>query len=114
MSAAEDPPFSVRAREAEGLTVLAFGGDLDVLGIAEAREAVRLAQETASRVLLDLRGLRFMDSSGLRVILEANRRATTEATELEIAPGEGAVRRVLDLSGVSGLVRLVDAPPEGP
>ncbi|HEX8101247.1 MAG TPA: STAS domain-containing protein [Solirubrobacteraceae bacterium] len=112
MSAAEDPPFAVRARDAGGQAVLEFEGDLDVLGIAEAREAVRRAQDGASTVVLDLRGLRFMDSSGLRVVLEAHRRAAAEAGRLLIAPGDGAVRRVLDLSGVAGLVELVDEPPE--
>lgn len=112
MTDAEDPAFAVHAREAEGLTVLGFEGDLDVMSIAEAREAVRHAQDSAPTVVLDLRSLRFMDSSGLRVVLEAHRRATTESGRLLVAPGDGAVRRVLDLSGVSGLVDLVDEPPE--
>lgn len=106
----EDPPFAVSASAADGATVLAFEGDLDVLSVDEARRAVRDAQEATRTVTLDLRGLRFMDSSGLRVVLEAHRRASDGAGRLLVAPGGGAVRRVFDLSGVAALVELVDAP----
>ena len=113
MSAAEDPPFAVRARDAAGgVAVLGFEGDLDILSIAEARDAVRQAQDTARTVFLDLRSLRFMDSSGLRVVLEAQRRAAGDSSRLLVAPGDGAVRRVLELSGVSGLIELVHQVPE--
>lgn len=109
----EDPPFSVRSRVAEGTAVVALEGDLDVVSAPEAAEALRAAQAGGSAVVLDLRALRFMDSSGLRVVLEAQRRAAGagDGTALRIAAGEGEVRRVFELSGVGALVTFVDAPP---
>ncbi len=91
--------------------MLAFEGDLDVMTVEEAGDAVRDAQAGGATVVLDFRGLRFMDSSGLRVVLEAQRRAGDGGGRLLVAPGEGAVRRVFDLSGIGDLVELVDAPP---
>jgi anti-sigma B factor antagonist len=50
--------------------------------------------------ILDLRALTFMDSSGLRVLLEAGReRETGWGVSLLLPPG-GPVRRLIDISGV--------------
>jgi len=53
-----------------------------------------------------------MDSSGLRVVLAAQRRASDHKGRLLVAPGEAGVRRLFELSGVGTLIELVDAPPE--
>lgn len=103
-----EPTFAVSVRAGGDRTVVAFTGDLDIAGAEEAREALIGAQSGGGVVLLDLRGLRFMDSSGLRVVLEAHRRSASGG-RLEIATNEG-VRRVFDLSGVAALVNLVDPP----
>ena len=108
----DDLPFDVAVRSTADATVLAFRGDLDLVSAQEADEAIIGAQSGGSTVVLDLRGLRFIDSSGLRIVLEAKRRADTAGARLVIAPGEGGVRRVFDLSGVGALVEVVDAPPE--
>lgn len=120
MSTAEDPeeehadlPFAVREHAVGGATVLALEGDLDLASAEPAGEALRRAQSDGATVVLDLRGLRFMDSSGLRVVLEAQRRAADsgDAARLQVVPGEGVVRRAFELSGVGALVTMVEAPP---
>ena len=113
MSLAEDDlPFDVAVRSTADATVLAFHGDLDLVSADEANQAIIGAQSEGATVVLDLRGLRFLDSSGLRIVLEAKRRADTAGGRLIIAPGEGGVRRVFDISGVGALIEVVDAPPE--
>jgi anti-sigma B factor antagonist len=107
-----DPELDVRVQSSEGgATVLAFAGELDLSNAEEARSALVEAQGTANAVFLDLRALRFLDSSGLRVLLEANRRAAEGGGSLKVAAGEGVVSRVFELSGVGALLDLVDAPP---
>jgi anti-anti-sigma factor len=111
MSDADDLPFDVRLVSTGDSTVLAFSGDLDLTAAAEASQAIERAQNGGGAVVIDLRDLRFIDSSGLRVILEAQRRAAGDGGTLSVAPGNGGVRRVFELSGVAGLLELVDAPP---
>ena len=48
----------------------------------------------------------FIDSAGVRLIVEFAR-----AGELVVVRGPAAVRRVFDLVGLEGRVRMVDAPP---
>lgn len=114
MPDADELPFEVRVRRLDGTTVLSFAGDLDLLTATDAATALSEAQAGGGSVVLDLRTLRFIDSSGLRVILEAHRRSANDGARLLVAPGQEAVRRVLDLSGVATLLELVDAPPEDP
>jgi anti-sigma B factor antagonist len=115
MSHADVPPFESRVSRAayEGSTVVCFRGDLDLVSAATAEGALIEAQNAGETVVLDLRALRFIDSSGLRVILEAHRRAGQNGSRLQVAPGDDAVRRVFDVSGVGRLLEIVDAPPEG-
>ncbi len=114
MRDADEPPFDVQVREASGATVIVFEGDLDLLSANRAETALLDAQVAGGTVYLDLRSLRFIDSSGLRVILEAHRRAGERGSGLLVSAGEHAVQRVMTVSGVGGLLDLVDAPPEEP
>jgi len=109
----EVPFFAVRSRPADGTTVVALEGDLDLSSAPEAGEALSAAQAAGGPVVLDLRALRFIDSSGVHLVLDANRRAARTGGEatLRVVPGDGEVRRVFELSGVGGLLTLVDAPP---
>jgi len=110
---AQDPPFGVNRRAANGTTIVSLEGDLDLVSAHAAGEALTDAQAGGTTVLLDLSALRFIDSSGLRVVLEAQRRAATggEGARLQVAPGQGEVRRVFEVSGVGALLTVVDPPP---
>ena len=113
MAHADELPFRAEVRRDEDPAVVAFGGDLDLVATAQAEAALLDAQAPGTTVLLDLRELRFLDSSGLRLVLQAQRRAQDGHGRLLVAPGGGSVRRVLDLSGVAPLLELVDGPPGG-
>ncbi len=106
-----DLEFDLRLTTVGEVTVVTVAGDLDIVSAGEASSALSSAQTSGATVVLDLRALRFMDSSGLRIVLEANRRAADTGGRLQVAPGDGGVRRVFDLSGVGALVEIVDAPP---
>ena len=111
MAHADERPSRAEVRRDGDAIVVAFAGDLDLVRTAEAEAVLLDAQAPGATVLLDLRDLRFLDSSGLRLVLQAQRRAQAGQGRLLVAPGTGAVRRVLDLSGVAALLELVDPPP---
>ena len=52
-------------------------------------------------VVLDLRALTFMDSSGVRLILREDRRARSTGRRFSLIRGDPAVQRVLDICGLS-------------
>ena len=85
-------------------------GELDIEGSPLARRAVSDALEGAAhRIVLDLAGLTFMDSSGVHMIVEAQRRLGDAHRELVIARSPRQVLRVLELCGLTRVLHLSDS-----
>jgi anti-sigma B factor antagonist len=59
------------------------------------------------KVVLDLAGLTFMDSTGLRMIIDAHLAAAAQGVEFAVAPGPPAVQRIFELTGTETLVTSV-------
>jgi anti-anti-sigma factor len=58
---------------------------------------------------LDLRNLRFIDSSGLHLILRYDREARRDGFSLEIIPGSQPVEHVFAIAGLAARLRFFDA-----
>jgi anti-sigma B factor antagonist len=108
----EQPAFDVDVRGVDAGTVIALRGDMDIASVESLDAALDQALATApARVTVDLRGVGFVDSSGLRFLLRANARARSEGWALEIyRPGETAIK-ALSVTGVLDLLPFVDAGP---
>jgi anti-anti-sigma factor len=96
-----------------GVSVLTLKGELDISGIARVEDELRQVEETApAAVVLDLRSLTFMDSSGLRLVLEADMRARREARRFAIVPGPESVHRVFLIALLDKRLEFVDDPSQ--
>ena len=62
--------------------------------------------------MLDLRGLTFMDVSGLRELLRQNEFARSNRHNLAVVRGTDAIQRILRLTGVEDMLVLVDDPED--
>jgi anti-sigma B factor antagonist len=91
------------ARDESGACRLTLRGELDLATTPRLEDALA---EADGNVLLDLRGLTFMDSTGVRVLLEA---AEGYRRRLRvIAPDDGDVRVTIEETGIAPLLPLVD------
>lgn len=82
--------------------ILTLAGELDVTNAAEAEEAVRVAwQDSPSRLVFDLTRLTFMDSTGVRVLVRARRRATQSGATVVLAGLTPSVSRIMEVTGLS-------------
>jgi anti-sigma B factor antagonist len=88
----------IRTRNERGAWTLELDGELDA-STAQALENEILVAERAEAevVTIDLRGLEFMDSSGVRVLQRAQRRMGS-ADRLRILPGPRTVQKVFRLT----------------
>lgn len=105
--------FSVDVRTEDVAAIVAVSGELD-LASAPGLEAEldRISGPSIRLLVLDLRGLEFMDSTGLSILVRAHQRLTAEGCEMGLVGGSAQVHRLLDLTGVGERLRQVDAPEE--
>jgi anti-sigma B factor antagonist len=91
----------------QGRTVVAARGEVDALTTpefgAEVGEVVR-GRETD--VVIDLRDATFIDSSGVHVLLNAQRRLTRGGRRLSVICGNSPVRRVFELARLTETLGL--------
>ena len=90
--------------------VLVVSGELDWCSAPRLdRELERVWQSEVEIVILDLRGVEFLDSSGLACVILADRHARQRGRRLGIVEG-GRVRELLERWRVSGMLRLAATP----
>jgi anti-sigma B factor antagonist len=93
--------------------VIALTGELDLAGAAALeQELARLEAESPRAVVLDLRAVEFMDSSGLRLIAVASQRAKERDRRLALVPGSEQVMRVFEITRMRERLDFVDRPEE--
>lgn len=85
-----------RVHEADAV-VLALSGELD-LSSAQALSRELIDAEASGRVVVDLSGLKFMDSTGLHTLLSAQRRYEQSGSRLSLLRGPPQVQRVFELT----------------
>jgi len=98
-----------------GDATVRLSGELDI-STAAALERVLADFAVAgepSRIVMDLRGLRFMDSTGLRLLVTADLRLRREGRELALIAGPEAVHRVFRLALLEERMTFVDGSPNG-
>ncbi len=103
--------FGVRTKALpDGVAVVARG-EIDLSSSGDLRQA--LTEAEGDPVILDLREVTFLDSSGLGVIVGQNKRAAAEGFRFAVAvAGAPAVRRILELSGLAKVLEVVEDPAE--
>jgi anti-sigma B factor antagonist len=96
------------------VAVVAPTGELDLSGAAVIQaELDRLADEgELGGVVLDLRGLEFMDSSGLRLVVLADMQAREAGRRFALVRGDETVHRVFEITRMSDRLQFVNDPEE--
>jgi len=89
-------------------------GELDLSGAAvlEAELDRLVADPDLATVVLDMRGLEFMDSSGLRLVVVADMKARDAGRRFSIVRGDETVHRVFEITRMSERLDFVDAPED--
>lgn len=105
--------FRVAVQRDGAAAVVVVSGELDLASGPELEsELDRLTAPETRLVVIDLRQLDFMDSTGLSIIVRAHQRMAEAGCEVGLVKGSQQVQRLLDLTGVAERLRLVDSPDE--
>jgi anti-sigma B factor antagonist len=107
-----DGLMTLEVGEFQGWSIITATGELDISTASALRQAIAGVIDGGSRrVVVDLNGLRFMDSSGLNVFVGARRLLGVDGS-LRIATVRSHCRKVFAISGVDRLIPLFDSVPE--
>jgi len=104
-----DQQFHVEVEPDRDIVHVRPHGDVDLATVGAIRE--RFDELTAlgfARVVLDLRDVTFLDSTGIRLVLELSASSGADGWELGVVEGPACVQRVFELTGIRPLVPFVE------
>jgi anti-anti-sigma factor len=107
--------LAVEARTHRRTALVAFRGALDLVTVSKVAEAIDdLAPrpEGVRHVVLDLRGVTFLDVPALRELLRQSEYARANGHNLAVVRGTYAIQRLLKLTGTEESLVLVDDPED--
>jgi anti-sigma B factor antagonist len=100
--------FVVATERTEGMAIVSLSGELDIAtadDLTDALDAIELGE--SERLVIDLSGVGFMDSSGLRILIAAQREATADGYRLTVVTGDSPAKRVLELTRMDAHIEVV-------
>jgi anti-sigma B factor antagonist len=102
-------PFTVDVEPERDVVRVCPRGDVDLATVDLLRDQVdQLISAGFLRVLLDLRGVTFLDSTGLTLLVEMYRASRARRWELGVVEGPPEVQRLLDITGLRAVLPVVD------
>lgn len=97
--------FEVRTEQREGVVVLTATGELDAYTAPVLDQVAADTADGRPRVVIDLTGLTFLDSTGLRVLVGVRGRLP-EPGQLRVVVGDQRIERLFALAGMYDLFEL--------
>jgi anti-anti-sigma factor len=99
-------PLRIATAQQGTTSTIELEGEWDIAQFGATRDAVAQALRRRPECLvIDLSRLSFIDSTGIRVLIETHKRCTEQETRLVIIPGRHAVQRVFEVC------QLIDSLP---
>jgi anti-sigma B factor antagonist len=106
-------PFSIEILSAGATTRIVLRGELDLATVAQLDQAIHEAHGRGARqLLLDLRELQFIDSTGLHAFVRIDAGARTNGHNVSFVEGQPQVQHVLALTGLDDRFVFVKAPED--
>ncbi|MFL5870881.1 MAG: STAS domain-containing protein [Solirubrobacterales bacterium] len=100
--------FSIEAAALDDVYLIRLAGALDLASCGELMAAIRIGERSrTTRTVIDVEGLEFIDSTGLRLLLAANRRAELINRDVRFTHGHGYVAYMLKTTALDQTLPFV-------
>lgn len=104
-----DQLVSIQIEQSNGLLLVRLSGEIDLSNSDQLHQQLESAVEGWPRVVIDLAGIEYLDSQGLRLIKQLCAKAGREGTELQfVTPPDSFARQVLDMAHMSDYTEIRD------
>ena len=108
----ETSPFEAKLLREGSTVILTLSGELVLSSVGSFREALKEAgKEPLELLVIDLRRLELLDSSGLREIVASEGHALGHGYNLQIVRGNAQVHEVFSVTGLDSRLPLVETLP---
>ncbi len=102
--------LSLRSEREAATHTISLTGEMDIANVGSVEQELLRAEATdAAAIVLDLSGLTFIDSTGIRMLLMADGRSRANGIRLVLRRPHASVLRVLRLTGLEDRLRFADA-----
>jgi anti-sigma B factor antagonist len=103
--------LKVTTRSQGDHTVISVTGEIDLYTAPKLQSELMTALDSSPvRLIVDMSGVEFCDSTGINVLLAAHRQARERGGELQLAGPGSATRKVLQVTGLESVFTVLDAP----
>jgi anti-anti-sigma factor len=102
--------FSVRIVTARDLAFVHPAGELDLAAVPELEAAIGGALDGHKQLVVDLRDVTFLDTEGLKSLIEAARVAAERHVTFRLVRGRRSVERIFELTETRSRFEFVDGP----
>ena len=93
--------------------MLAASGEIDIAAVPAFRDQLRrLVEDGSTSIVIDLSGVRFIDSAGLRVLVDGLTRARRRDADLRVACPSASLRRTFEISGLDKVMNVHNSVEE--
>jgi len=90
---------------------IVVAGELDIASAGRLEEELTTVEaDSPGTLVLDLRGVEFIDSTGLRALIAADERARAARRRLVVVRGPGAVERLFSVTQLDQRLEIVEDP----
>ena len=111
MSDRPPEPFRCNVESFRGKVHVIPHGEIDLASAPVLETKLRELRDTGfDHLVVDLRSVTFMDSTGLRLILAWDDDSRTEGLDFELIAGAQIVQRLFEITGVTGRLRFIEPP----
>jgi anti-sigma B factor antagonist len=112
MASAPEGEFKVATETTSEYFLVAPSGELDLDTVDEVRTAIASRPEDCRMLMLDLRGLTFFDTSGMRLVVATMRQCDQDGIAFALVRGTDAVQRLFALARMEDRLPFLDDPSE--
>ncbi len=116
MSVLSRPPlFELQNVVSGERSTLVLSGEIDLVAAPDVEAAIRhLCAQRTSRIVLDLRKVTFMDSTGLKAAISAQALCQAQGHEFGVIPGPRQVQTLFEITGLAKLLPFEEHPVSQP
>jgi len=94
--------LTLRTEQSEERTILHVGGEFDLEVASQVRAALQpLIEQTDRRITLDLRQLKYIDSTGIGILISAAKALHARDIPLGVEQVPSHIRKLFDMTGIT-------------